>query len=374
MLPSLEVGQLPISSSINEMYSDTFSDVYLPSLNTLINTTNNNDDNDDSKKGVMIFKGGESEAIKRLNTWMFDEDNLKDYFDIRNGMLGSTYSSKLSPWLALGCISPRYIYEAVKRYEQGRVANKSTYWLIFELIWRDFYRALCGKYNNKIFQIGGAHSISKQWNKNEEYIRRWKDGMTGYPLVDANMRELKNTGWMSNRGRQNVASFLVLDLQVDWRIGADHFESYLIDHDVYSNYGNWNAAAGLTGGRVNKFNIAKQSKDYDANGAYLRHWLPELKHVPAPLIHEPWRLTESEQEKYQVKIGEDYPQPIRISNNNNDNHSTVFKGSSSNNKNSKSSSNNNSNNNNGGKSSGGGSSNNGVKRGRRDGAPRVQHF
>ena len=116
---------------------------------------------------------------------------------------------------------------------------------------------------------------------------------------------------MSNRGRQNVASYLVLDLGIDWRIGADHFESLLLDHDVCSNYGNWNAAAGLTGGRVNKFNITKQSKDYDANGDYIRHWIPELKNVPAPMIFEPWKLSTADQNRYGLKIGMDYPSPLQ---------------------------------------------------------------
>lgn len=105
------------------------------------------------------------------------------------------------------------------------------------------------------------------------------------PLVDANMRELAATGWMSNRGRQNVASYLILDLGIDWRRGADHFESLLLDYDTASNWGNWVAAAGLTGGRVNKFNITKQSHDYDANGDYLRAWLPELARVPTECVH-----------------------------------------------------------------------------------------
>jgi deoxyribodipyrimidine photo-lyase len=285
-------------------------------------------------------------------------------------MLGSSYSSKLSPWLAVGCISPRLIYNEVKRYELERVSNKSTYWLIFELIWRDFFRALYGKYGTKMFQSGGAHSVNKRWNTNDEYIQRWKDGMTGYPLVDANMRELKLTGWMSNRGRQNVASFLVLDLGVDWRIGAAHFESLLLDHDVYSNYGNWNAAAGLTGGRVNKFNISKQSKDYDSNGEYIKYWLPELKNVPAPLVFEPWRMSAQEQEKYQVRIGEDYPLPIN-SNSNSNSDNTMLSSSKNtkhvDNKSNKSGASSNSN-------RSGSSNSKDNKRGRRDGAPRVQHF
>jgi deoxyribodipyrimidine photo-lyase len=95
-------------------------------------------------------------------------------------------------------------------------------------------------------------------------------------------------GWMSNRGRQNVASYLALDLGVDWRRGADLFEHLLLDYDVASNWGNWVSAAGLTGGRVNHFNITKQSKDYDPDGDYIRHWLPELAKVPASRIHQPW--------------------------------------------------------------------------------------
>ena len=109
-------------------------------------------------------------------------------------------------------------------------------------------------------------------------------------------------GWMSNRGRQNVASYLIYELHIDWRRGADHFESLLLDHDVYSNYGNWNAAAGLTGGRINRFNMAKQSRDYDPEGKYLRHWLPELSKVPVPEIFEPWLMSPEQQELYGVSV------------------------------------------------------------------------
>ncbi len=165
-----------------------------------------------------------------------------------------------------------------------------------------------------MFLKGGA--INRQniiWNYDDDAIHRWKVGQTGMPLVDANMRELLHTGWMSNRGRQNVASYLVLDLGVDWRVGADYFESFLLDYDVPSNYGNWNAAAGLTGGRVNKFNIVKQSHDYDNRGDYIRYWCPELAKIPAPFIFEPWKLSISDQEKYSCVIGRDYSAPIDLS-------------------------------------------------------------
>lgn len=123
---------------------------------------------------------------------------------------------------------------------------------------------------------------------------------------------------MSNRGRQNVASYLVLELGLDWRLGADHFESLLLDHDVYSNYGNWNAAAGLLGGRLNQFNMAKQSRDYDPAGNYIRYWIPELKAVPVPRVFEPWLMSQSDQMRYTVKIEntglpKTYPLPLIVS-------------------------------------------------------------
>jgi deoxyribodipyrimidine photo-lyase len=138
----------------------------------------------------------------------------------------------------------RVIYQQVRRYESERVSNKSTYWMVFELMCRDFFRGLCIKHGHRIFLPGGAAGKTVSWEQDVEKIHRWKSGTTGVPLVDANMRELLATGWMSNRGRQNVASYLVLDLNIDWRVGAEHFEAYLLDHDVCSNYANWNAAAG----------------------------------------------------------------------------------------------------------------------------------
>lgn len=268
-------------------------------------------------RSVMTFTGGEDAALQRLQQWMFVEDKLKEYFDIRNGMLGSEYSSKLSPALALGCISARKIFWEVRRYEETRqLSNKSTYWLIWELTCRDFFRCICAKYDRRIFYRGGAIGAKVHWRNDIDTIRKWKAGLTGYPLVDANMRELALTGWMSNRGRQIVASYLVLDCGIDWRVGADHFESLLLDHDVCSNYGNWNAAAGLLGGRINRFNITKQSRDYDAEGAYIRHWLPELRPVPAPTIFEPWKMNQHEQAQYHAKIGSGvdcvYPSPLSM--------------------------------------------------------------
>merc|ERR1719343_1502526 len=188
-------------------------------------------------------------------------------------MVGEGYSSKLSPWLALGCISPRRIWKDAQRYEAERVKNKSTYWLIFELTWRDFFVYMGFSQGDKLFIPGGVTGDKSPWHGTREALQKWKNGCTGDKLVDANMRELSATGFMSNRGRQNVASYLIFDLGVDWRYGAAHFEEHLLDHDPCSNWGNWVAAAGLTGQRVNKFNTRKQLSDYDPQRHYVNHWL-----------------------------------------------------------------------------------------------------
>jgi deoxyribodipyrimidine photo-lyase len=263
-------------------------------------------------RAVLPFQGGETEGKMRLDRYFWQDDRLKTYKETRNGMLGSDYSSKFSPWLALGCLSPRYIYEQVQRYEEQRLSNDSTYWLIFELLWRDYFRFICAKHGNKVFLLKGLQGIPIPWQQDWQRFDLWREGKTGFPLVDANMRELAATGFMSNRGRQNVASFLTKNLGIDWRMGAEWFESLLIDYDVCSNWGNWNYTAGVgndaRGFRF--FNILKQSKDYDPDGKYVKHWLPELAAVPASKVHEPWKLLPVEQQRFNVRIGVDYPNPV----------------------------------------------------------------
>jgi len=263
-------------------------------------------------RSVMQFRGGETAGFARLNHYFWEQDCLKNYKLTRNGMLGADYSSKFSPWLALGCLSPRFIYKQVKEYEAKQVKNDSTYWLIFELLWRDFFRFICAKHGNKIFRKSGLQGIKIPWQEDWERFRLWQEGKTGFPLVDANMRELVATGFMSNRGRQNVASFLTKNLGINWQMGAEWFESLLIDYDVCSNWGNWNYTAGVGNDArgFRYFNIAKQSRDYDPKGEYIRYWLPELASIPADKIHEPWKLSGEEQKRLGVRVGLDYPHPI----------------------------------------------------------------
>lgn len=263
-------------------------------------------------RGVLPFHGGEGAGLARLHDYFWEKDCLKVYKETRNGMVGADYSSKFSPWLALGCLSPRYIFEQVQAYEEKRVRNDSTYWLIFELLWRDYFRFICTKHGDRIFYPSGLQGVAISWKQDWPRFELWAQGKTGFPLVDANMRELAATGFMSNRGRQNVASFLTKNLGIDWRMGAEWFESLLIDYDVCSNYGNWNYTAGVgndaRGFRF--FNILKQSKDYDPDGRYVKHWLPELANVPASKVHEPWKLQPVEQQRFGVHLGVDYPNPV----------------------------------------------------------------
>jgi deoxyribodipyrimidine photo-lyase len=264
-------------------------------------------------RSVLPFHGGETVGFSRLEHYLWGSDQLKTYKDTRNGMLGEGYSSKFSAWLALGCLSPRFIYHEIKRYEAKRVENDSTYWLVFELIWRDFFRFVALRFGNRIFKISGIRNdITKRWRRDHDLFLRWAMGETGIPFIDANMRELNETGFMSNRGRQNVGSFLVKDLGIDWTWGAAYFESQLIDYDPCSNWGNWNYVAGVGNDpREDRyFNILSQATRYDEQGAYVKHWLPELADVPANRIHKLYELPNAELERYNVYPGDNYPLPI----------------------------------------------------------------
>jgi deoxyribodipyrimidine photo-lyase len=261
-------------------------------------------------RGVLPFAGGESQGRDRVGTYLWDEDCLREYKETRNGLLGSEFSSKLSAWLTHGCLSPRYVYDEVKRYESERVSNESTYWLVFELLWRDFMTFQFEKYGDAFFAPGGIQGGDPGWRKDREAFEQWANGETGVPFVDANMRELNETGYMSNRGRQNVASFLADWLEVDWRMGAAYFEAKLVDYDVCSNWGNWAYQAGVgNDSRDNYFNVVKQGKHYDSGGEYVRHWLPELADV-GENIHEPWSIREKGQGTLGTPPGEGYPQPM----------------------------------------------------------------
>ncbi|MCI5058269.1 MAG: DASH family cryptochrome [Flavobacteriales bacterium] len=221
------------------------------------------------------FKGGEKKALERLKHYIWETDHVQNYKHTRNGLIGTDYSSKFSPWLANGCLSPRMIYHEIKKYEEEVKKNQSTYWMIFELFWRDYFQFIGLKHQNRLFLKNGIRNNPNPQNKLDfEKFEIWKEGSTKDPFVNANLIELNETGWMSNRGRQNVASYLVHDMKLDWRLGAAYFESLLIDYDVCSNYGNWQYVAGVGNDpRENrKFDTRLQRERYDPDFEFVNLW------------------------------------------------------------------------------------------------------
>ena len=231
---------------------------------------------EEEERAVLSFRGGEEEGWKWMAEWMWERDCLQRYKETRNGLVGADYSSKLSPWLANGCLSAVQVYWEIKMYEEERVANESTYWLFFELLWREFFRFVGRRYGASLFTKGGikgedAYPMTPDAGKMES----WKRGQTKDDFVNANMLELVLTGWMSNRGRQNVASYLIHDLGQNWLQGARFFERHLLDYDPCSNYGNWAYLGGVGNDlRPNRaFNLQKQAEFYDSDRSFRKLWL-----------------------------------------------------------------------------------------------------
>jgi deoxyribodipyrimidine photo-lyase len=217
--------------------------------------------------------GGASHAQAHLKQYL--ERRLADsYKETRNQLIGMDYSSKFSAWLSLGCISARDIAAQLNDYENSYGANDGTYWLWFELLWRDYFRFIHFKYGQKLYRASGLTGVPVKPSYASSF-EQWRTGNTGSALVDAGMRELHQSGYLSNRMRQIVASYWIYDMKGDWRAGAAWFESQLIDYDVYSNQGNWLYIAGRgtdpRGGRP--FNVTKQAQDHDPQEIYRNLWL-----------------------------------------------------------------------------------------------------
>ena len=261
------------------------------------------------------FLGGSEAGYERVRH-LIESGAMTSYKDTRNGLLGLDFSTKLSAWLAMGCISARQVHWMLVDFEDGngelgksaqgygRGENKGTGWVRFELLWRDYMRLCTRKFGTRLFYLDGfrqdndatfkfisspfTHSTEKKNKKGvndddtRHAVERFVRGQTGTGLVDASQRELFLTGWTSNRARQNVASFLAKHLGIDWRIGAEWYEANLIDYDVSSNWGNWQYVAGVGNdprGDARVFNPIKQALDYDPHGEYIRAWVPELRDV-----------------------------------------------------------------------------------------------
>lgn len=246
-----------------------------------------------SANSAFPFSGGEPAGQARLRDYLWLSQRVRHYKDTRNELIGSEYSSKFSPWLANGCLSPRRIMAEMRRHEAQYGANESTQALWHQLLWRDFLRWTLLRHGSALFRAAGLKATAHAPQHLDERFERWTQGRTGMPLVDANMRELLATGFMSNRGRQVVASYLVSDLQQDWRHGAAWFEEHLLDYEPASNWGNWAYLAGAASAPhlQESFNALHQARQLDPEGRYISLWLPELHSVAAHLRHTPFLLS-----------------------------------------------------------------------------------
>ncbi|MBE0363193.1 deoxyribodipyrimidine photo-lyase [Pseudoalteromonas ulvae UL12] len=219
------------------------------------------------------YSGGEISARDHLNLY-FASEAPKSYKETRNELMGDDFSTKFSGFLAHGAISPRQIMASLREYEALNGANESTYWVYFELLWREYFYWYTRKHQSRLFCFSGVRNKSLTTSFYPSRFKQWCEGATPYPLVNALMHELNETGWMSNRGRQIVASCLVNELQLDWRYGAAYFQQRLIDYDVASNWGNWQYIAGVgpdpRGGR--HFHISKQTAMYDPHNIFISRW------------------------------------------------------------------------------------------------------
>lgn len=215
------------------------------------------------------FKGGELAARHHLHDYIWEQRSILNYKDTRNGMIDKYDSTKLSPWLSLGCLSARQVFEEVSDFESQIEKNESTYWVYFELLWRDYFKFYSLQIQDHLFYSRSDYGLS-----NSDNFENWKNGQTDEPFVNANMIEILKTGWMSNRGRQNVASYMSKTMGLNWVDGAAYFEGQLIDSDVESNWGNWRYVAGVgTDPRDRVFNVQRQAQMYDPQGEYQRLWL-----------------------------------------------------------------------------------------------------
>ncbi len=228
------------------------------------------------------FVGGEQAALDQMRYFTVQTHAVKQYKQTRNGLDGRDYSSKLSPWLANGCISAKTVWHTVKRYEQQHGSNESTYWMCFELLWREYFQWYSLHHKQRLFTFYGIKDTSPNTSFFPERFAKWCSGNTPYPIVNAFMRQLNATGYMSNRGRQIVASCFVHELQLDWRFGAAYFEQQLIDFDVASNWGNWQYLAGVgadpRGHR--RFDLDKQTQYYDPDGHFIERWTDSEETLP----------------------------------------------------------------------------------------------
>jgi deoxyribodipyrimidine photo-lyase len=265
---------------------------------------------------ALPFPAGEAHAHARLQAFTTGlSAPVYAYGEARNN-LDVEGTSGLSPYLRFGALSARRAASAAytaMRSAPGEPARRSAETWLNELIWREFYIHILYHFPDARRRSFRAELRKIRWDNNPALFQAWCDGKTGYPVVDAAMRQLSQTGWMHNRARMIVASFLTKDLLIDWRWGERWFMQHLVDGDPASNNGGWQWTAGTgtdAAPYFRVFNPTRQGLEYDPHGATIRRWLPELAGVPTEYIHEPWTMPAAVQRQSGCLIGKDYPAPV----------------------------------------------------------------
>ncbi len=253
------------------------------------------------------FPPGEAEAQRRLQRFLAEAiagyDATRDRLDLDG-------TSRLSPYLRFGMLAPR---AAVVAALSARAVGEGAARWLNELIWRDFYIHILEHFPHVTRQNFQPARRDVVWRNDPDDFAAWREGQTGYPVVDAAMRQMAASGWMHNRARMIVASFLVKDLLIDWRWGEQWFMRCLVDGDPAANNGGWQWTAGTgtdAAPYFRVFNPVTQGRKFDPDGDYARRWLPELAGVRGAAVHEPWRLSAAERQAAGLVFGRDYPLPI----------------------------------------------------------------
>lgn len=249
-------------------------------------------------------RGGTTVATRALEAW---SDRVEGYGTTHDLMADEEGTSHLSSHLRFGTLSARHVIDVVGDSTPGRAA------FVRQLAWRDWYAHLFSTEPRLARHAMKPEMDGIPWNDDPDGLEAWKAGRTGYPIVDAGMRQLAGTGWMHNRARMITASFLVKDLLIDWRSGEAHFRRELIDYDLSQNAGNWQWIAGTGPDAAPYFRVLNpvtQSRRFDAHGEYIRRWIPELAGLTDDMIHAPWEAGPGELAAASVVLGRDYPTPI----------------------------------------------------------------